>query len=417
MNTFKEFIAFLSEYVRGIQMQPDMRARMREHLISYADMHEVTDTAQKQSRVAIFEKLNLRVFQAGFAVVLVAVSAGGVAYASEDTLPGDTLYAVKVRVVEPLESALLTDAKTRATWNAILAERRLSEAATLASRGTLDEATRSDLETRFAIHAERSNEAADEVREEGDIAVALAVHSDLEARLTAHADLFSYLAESEATPEARKLLSVVAATRNRVAAERQEVETEVAARSLAYGGTQIDAAADHTEEVARTSGHSDDAAAGNIDARLVAARSAISSARASLAKDERGIAYVATQAAARFTHEASILAKNRNLIAFVPARDTSEKPSVAPAAKERPAQAARPVDTAVMLMSAPVMDTVSTTTTEATTTQKEVKEEDVKDNEEVSQSEEPSPEPQKEESVTEPVHKTIRSTVRSILGL
>ena len=340
-------------------MQPRVRDVVRDRLIAYADLHAIQGTLPKRSPFSFLDVLPLRVLQGGFAVLLVAVSMGGIAYASNDAMPGERLYAVKTGVIEPLESALLYDAQTRATWNAILAERRLAEAAALATEGRLDEATRADLEKRFAFHAELSNSAAEEVRAGGNIEVALAVHSDLEARLNAHADLFSYIAAEKERPEASKLLARIAEKRDVVAAERQKTETEVERRTLAYGSNQIDAAEEVTEELARTS-RIEGAAGGSIEARINAAREAIRNARASNAKGEGGIAYVATQAAARFTHEASILAKNRGILALAPqptATQATEEASAPAAASARPSTTAAPARTpgngSVMLLKLP----------------------------------------------------------------
>jgi hypothetical protein len=341
MRTFKDFIRLFTDYVRRIQMQPSAHSALRERLTAYADLHELP-AALPRPVPTFFERLNLHALRAGFAVLVIAGSLGGVAYASHDALPGDPLYNIKVGMVEPLETALLYDAKSRATWNAILAERRLTEAAELASSGTLDSATRAQLEERLTLHTERAGEAARAVLTEGDAAVALAIHSDLEARLSAHADLFAYLSLSEDKPEAKELLAKIASARDRVSAERQKTEADVVTRQLAYEDADINEAESLTDEVARMAFGTEDPASGNIGARITAARMALSSARESLANDERGVAFVSAQAAARFTHEAAIIAKNRGIIARAPqpeaARPAQEAKERAPERHTKPAQ-------------------------------------------------------------------------------
>lgn len=435
MKTFKDFVRHFSDATRHIQMQPRIRDMVREQLIAYADMHAIQGTLPRRSPITFLDVLPLRVFQGGFAVLLIAISMGGIAYASNDALPGERLYAVKTGVIEPLESALLYDAHTRATWNAILAERRLAEAATLATEGRLDEVTRVDLEERFTLHTERSNVAAEEVRAE----VALAVRSDLEARLNAHADLFSYIASSSERSEASKLLARIAEKRDVVAAERQKTETEVARRTLAYGSNQIDAAEEVTEELARTS-RVEGAAGGSIEARINAAREAIRNARASNAKGEGGIAYVATQAAARFTHEASILAKNRGILALAPqptATQATEEASAPAAASARPSPTAAPArrNDSVMLLKLPGL-LPNSDEDKATTTDdedKDKKDEDkgaAADPEDDSRDEDTSQDSQDDEdssndddstssntpTESRPIRDTVES-VRSVLGL
>ena len=430
MKTFKDFIQELTGYVRRIQMQPGIRDAVRERLSAYADLHAFEGAAPAPSRVNIFDSLNLRFFQAGFALLLVAVSMGGVAYASNDALPGDRLYAVKTKVVEPVESALLRDPRSQATWNAILAERRLAEAAALAAEGTLDEATRAELESSFAVHADRSRSKAEEVRAKGDVAVALAMHSDLEARLSAHADLFSYIAD-EKRPEARKLLARIAEKRDSIAAERQAAEAEVAMRTLAYGTSDIDAAVEATDKVAK-SASVEGAASGSIDARINAAREALSSARASSERGEGGIAYVAAQAAARLTHEAAILAKNRGILALAPipsaAGSAPASPERAPGpakAKEGRPQNAKMPGGSVMLMTAPATDADETATKSPATSTDEKKEEKEKgkedktsareDDEDDSRTEKPSQDSQDDEDSSNENTSTRGSSVQNVI--
>lgn len=396
MKTFEDFVRILSGYVRRIRLDQDTRDSVRERLAAYADLHALTGKLPAAPRLSFFQPWNLRVLQGGFAVLLVMVSMGGMAYASNDALPGDRLYAVKTGIVEPLESALLSDARSKATWNAILAERRLIEAASLAAAGRLDEPVRIELEERFAYHAERSNSAAEEVRAKGDVAIALAIHSDLEARLSAHEDLFSYIASDETRPEAVKLLARIAEKRAVVAQERLQAETAVVGRSLAYGERQIEVAEKTTEEVARVA-KANGIEAGSIDARITAAREALSSARASSAKGEGGVAYVATQVAARLTHEASILAKNRGILALAPspsATSASEPAAAFRAAKEPQRNAKEPTDT-VILLSVPQDDAE-----DAATTTEETKKDDAKEPKKSSRTETRSQDSQDDERST-----------------
>jgi len=415
MKKFDNFISQFTDYVRRIQMQPRIRDVVREQLSAYADLHALTEgTVLTATRSRFLERINVNIFRVGFAILIVAVGTGGVAYASHDALPGDTLYPVKVGVVERLESAMLYDAKTRATWNAILAERRLSEAAALAVRGELDEETRLKLEERFEYHAARSAIAADEVRAKGNVAVALAVHSDLEARLAAHADLFSYLATEEG--EAKKMLGTIARVRDTASAARQKTEAEIPGHLLAYDADDIDATASVTEEVARIAQGAGDTATGGIDARITAARAALSSARDSMARDESGVAYVATQVAARLTHEASILSKNRSLIAL--GKPSAPSPTPADTAAPAPAAASvSPVNSATMMMKVPDVSITATTSTEATTTPEEESEED-EDNaaqEETSSRDQPSSSESNESTSSET--SKVESTVKKIINV
>lgn len=330
MKQIDTFLNRFNETVKRIRMQPRVRDVIRERLIAYADMHAVKEAREKAAQVSIWAQMHMSVLRVGAALLVIAIGTGGLAYASEDTLPGDALYSVKIGFIEPLESAMLVAPKSRATWSAILAERRLVEAARLEVAGELTEPTRMYLEDQFALHTARTDASVDEVRASGDVVAAFALHSDLEARLSAHENIFGLLGEydEEGNPrnEAAKLHERVALAREIATAERMRVEEEASARALAYGTVNIELAAQITEDVARAALKEGEDAAGAIEERLQAARGAIAIARVALAENEDAGAFVAAQTAGRLTQEAGILSKNRDLVAAGDARARARVP-------------------------------------------------------------------------------------------
>ncbi len=121
------------------------------------------------------------------------LSAAGVSYAAEGTVPGDTLYPVKVNVNEEVRAAFMTSAKDRADWEAVRAERRLAEAETLASRGHLSAAASTELSARFRIHAENTKRHMAELRDLEDTDGAADVSAHLEGELRAHKKILAVL--------------------------------------------------------------------------------------------------------------------------------------------------------------------------------------------------------------------------------
>ena len=422
MSTFEQFISILTSQLRELRLPDATRTKLRATLTAYADLHAVPESIAAV-RATIIERISLIAFRTGVAILVLAVGSGTVAYASGDALPGDALYPVKVGVVEPLETALLVAPETRATWNAILAERRLAEAAALATTDSLDAGTRIYLEERFAYHAAQSDTAAEEVDVRGDSEAALAVRSDLEARLAAHADLLLYLSEKD--EDSTKLYETVARTRDQIADRREQTELKVAARAFDYSDRHLASAEGVTEEVARrleAEGVSEDV----IESRLSAARDALSSARSSLAREERGIAFIASQTATRLTHEASILAKNRSIIALglpsAPVQSTSAKePGREPAPTQSPA---RPT----MMLKAPDFNAATITEDKATSSEESSEEADAgaKDQDKSSDTEDASQDSKNEGSETtdtdertslsDTVRDAIDSVTTSLLG-
>ena len=89
-------------------------------------------------------------------LVFVLVGGSGVAYAAESSLPGDTLYAVKIHVNERVEIALASTPEQKLAVETTIAERRVAEAQTLAAAGRLDAAISAEIEKNFDEHASRA---------------------------------------------------------------------------------------------------------------------------------------------------------------------------------------------------------------------------------------------------------------------
>jgi len=121
--------------------------------------------------------LQLHIPAMALAALLIFIG-GGAAYAVEYSLPGDILYPMKVRVIEPLRERLLWSPTARAVWTLRRVERRLEEVDELALSGRLTEEQREKVERRIAEHVTRfegeSAEDPDEARK-GNLHEALAL--------------------------------------------------------------------------------------------------------------------------------------------------------------------------------------------------------------------------------------------------
>jgi len=86
------------------------------------------------------------------AAIVITSAGGGVAYAAEDTLPGDLLYPVKVNVTEPCRERMHFNKDTRARWAEKRLKRRLSEAEALLNRGEVTDERMEWIQKRIAMH-------------------------------------------------------------------------------------------------------------------------------------------------------------------------------------------------------------------------------------------------------------------------
>ncbi len=223
--------SFLTE-LKSIRLSETEKRDMRDRLISYADMHQVPARPIPSPFMSPFMAWRL----SGLVAAVVVLMAGGigVSYAAEDSLPGQPFYTVKVAVIEPIQGALIPTTEGKASWENVLAERRLSEASTLAAQNNLTASTSAYIEQQLALHTTKSEQAADTLAARGNSAGALAVRSDLEARLSAHAMLIATLAprlaaDGDATTTARLaiLFQTVSGARAAVQESREATEASL----------------------------------------------------------------------------------------------------------------------------------------------------------------------------------------------
>jgi hypothetical protein len=181
---------------RSLSLSPDSRARMREELSAYADLH--THLPQPVRSPFLFSNIffaRRSLYALGMIVLLIGVSTG-TTYAAGSSLPGDTLYPVKVNIAEPIQTALIPTTKGKAVWQAILAERRLDEATALAVANKLDAQNSTYLSGQFSVQVAASLANADVLAHDGNTEDSADVKSDLEAKVTAHADIIALVANT-----------------------------------------------------------------------------------------------------------------------------------------------------------------------------------------------------------------------------
>ncbi len=205
------------------------------------------------------------------ALLVLAFSSGGVAYAAEGTLPGDALYPVKVNVIEPAEGLLLAGSpRAEAAWQLTLAERRVEEAATLASEGRLATSTETEIGNRFVASVDAAS-AAQGGASTNQTAVADAVFA---AKLSAYAAVL-------ATVDTERHTDATAALRQTITAQAE------AAAARANAGVETPSTAD-APEIARLGMHAaaalDASAALITHAKAALAASSTSSAEGAFAR-------------------------------------------------------------------------------------------------------------------------------------
>jgi hypothetical protein len=137
--------------VKKVSLSQDEKSRILHNLSLYTDVHQqipTTHTLFAFFNISLNKKLAIVL-----ASVMIAVIVGGTAvYASEGSLPGDLLYPIKTRIVEPLKVALAGTPEEKADVEAGLAVERLKEAETLDQRGKLTQDFKKALDNNVEKH-------------------------------------------------------------------------------------------------------------------------------------------------------------------------------------------------------------------------------------------------------------------------
>lgn len=135
--------------IRETKLSHKEKGKLFAKLSAYQEMHPIA--APAASPFAFIFSLKSAYT---FAAIILLVATGAVAQAAEGALPGEALYAVKVKVNEPIRGALSFTASAKAEWEIEKLERRLEEVERLAVEGKFDNEALAEMEKSIDKHVE-----------------------------------------------------------------------------------------------------------------------------------------------------------------------------------------------------------------------------------------------------------------------
>jgi hypothetical protein len=225
MNDISRFL----KQLKKVTLSNNERLALRERLALYADMHPALAAPAIASPYASFFSFigSGRFSTYALSLMILIAAGGGITLGAEGSAPGDSLYALKVNVNEPLMTALATTPTKQAKVAANIATRRIDEAVTLAGRGTLTPERQEYLSTQFTKRVTVAAEKADELATL-DSTAAHRVKADLAANLAGEAQALSAIPEKERN-NSSELLRAVIATSETIADHESALATAEAA--------------------------------------------------------------------------------------------------------------------------------------------------------------------------------------------
>lgn len=172
-----------------------LRSRIME-FISFNPIRGKSPILRERNYISIFE---VRAFaKAGALLLIIAVVAGGsgVSYAAQNSLPGDTLYGIKVNVNEAIEEGLARTPTARVAVQSKKVERRLEEAQTLAKANKLSTVNQKIVIDQIEEHIKELEKEIEILRKDGEVEVVLETTAKLTPVLEAHKEILEKNATS-----------------------------------------------------------------------------------------------------------------------------------------------------------------------------------------------------------------------------
>ena len=189
----KRFSEQLQKKSQSIKLKASERKELRERVLSYMEYHPLPASMQetkltKLPAVGAVVTESYRTVQFAwkeffqYGTVAVCLLLVAVPMLAERTVPGDTLYAVKVQFNEEIRSTLTWDPYQKVEWETTRLNRRLAEARLLSEEGRLTSAMEAEVAAAVKTHSDNAKNEIAEIGEtdvEGAAIATIALDSTL----------------------------------------------------------------------------------------------------------------------------------------------------------------------------------------------------------------------------------------------
>jgi hypothetical protein len=127
-----------------------------------------------------------RKFVPSFMIVALLFATGGASLAAEASLPGDSLYGLKVNINEEVRNLTAVSAESKARVAVEATERRLQEVATLSARGQLSEEKKAIVQAQFNKRSTQIKTQVASLVSQNNLTAAQEISVNYESSLKAH---------------------------------------------------------------------------------------------------------------------------------------------------------------------------------------------------------------------------------------
>src|SRR3989344_2669850 len=323
MDNLEKFI----KQAKDIHLSKNEKATIRQSVLNFISQNLVRSETPARlsygSNIFFFNHFNLTKTMAILLIISLMVG-GGVGLAAEQSLPGDSLYQVKIGMNEEVRGWLLVSEEAKANWEVERVQRRLEEAEQMTSRGSLNAETRAVIEANFEAQSERVRDRIAKFESKDNFNAAVGVSSNFEVALKAHERILAELLDKETSAllkvEIKPIKVRVGSEASDAKKSREDNEDKVSAKvrvdieSAAEG--KLKAAENKIEEVRRFIENMESKlgaeATVQAKARLTLANQTIAEGKAKFESKAYGDAFILFQKAMRIAQEAKLLVQARH---------------------------------------------------------------------------------------------------------
>lgn len=195
-NNFKKFI----HTSKNIKLSEKRKDLVRGKVVEFVEMNPIrTRNPQPLQSPFYLSKFSVLNFSKAVSFALIVLIAGGstMSYASEDTLPGDLFYTVKVNFTEPIQTSLALSPQAKLEVKTKHVEKRLTEAQILLKNNDTTPQKHAEVEARVERKVSEISKTITKLQEKGDVETILKTTSQLEPVLQAHRQALQDIIQQE----------------------------------------------------------------------------------------------------------------------------------------------------------------------------------------------------------------------------
>lgn len=206
------------ESLKKIQMSSNEASMLRENLLNYVDKTlevETVDNVKTYNKMPIlsqyfkFNSFKPQFAFATFSILGLFIIGAGAVGAAKTSLPGDILYPLKVKVVEPIQGLLMLTPVSKVNFEAKKIDNRLNEVEALVKNNNLNKDNREviekNLEKNFEDHAKAFDNFVKDTKDtevKNTIIGTTTEQTEFENNIDKHSVIFDKIKEN--IPEAQK---------------------------------------------------------------------------------------------------------------------------------------------------------------------------------------------------------------------